>query len=155
MVRRFGFEGDEASWLTLVPLAARRRLDVAGLKLSLAGWQALDRSERDTLANQPVDDEEQTRAYRAFLLGCAARVGVAVSPLSPAEGDRGRWGGAGGVPPSVRARLDRDGLTLPRAWEQLDDDARYALWKCATAGRGGDHFPEVLRALADECEAPP
>jgi hypothetical protein len=150
VVRRFAFEGDEDGWLTLVPLAARRKLDVAGYKLSLAGWQALPRADREALALHPVDEEDQARAYCALLLGCASRAGVALTSLSAAERDRGRWSATQDAPAEVRARLAREGWELPVPWPQLDDEARYALWKCATPGRAGDRFADVLRALAEE-----
>ena len=46
MYKRFEFEGAIHDTLECVPMSVRRKLDLATLKISLAGWQALSRAER-------------------------------------------------------------------------------------------------------------
>jgi cyclic pyranopterin phosphate synthase len=62
----FRFEGMAAD-LELLPLAARRALDVTGLKLSLAAWQGLPLDARARLVALGVPDRVDTQAVRALL----------------------------------------------------------------------------------------
>src|SRR5688572_21553678 len=66
-VRLYSFDVD-AETLEQIPLAARRALDHAGRKLSLAGWMSLEDSERRGLARlgstSPVDLDAVARILR-------------------------------------------------------------------------------------------
>jgi hypothetical protein len=132
MYRQFLFEGDVHQALDCVPLAVRRRLDLAALKISLAGWQALSRAERLALCHLPTDTEGELAVYREVMQAfCAAR-GVALKPL----GESARSWNAPEAPPELRARLEQLGIALPAAaWRALDEDGRYALVKLADPQR--------------------
>src|SRR5688572_32080892 len=66
-VRLYSFDVDGET-LEQVPLAARRALDHAGRKLSLAGWTSLEPNERRTLvrigSTSPVDLDAVARVLR-------------------------------------------------------------------------------------------
>lgn len=135
MYLRFAFEGSVHAQLDLVPLAVRRKLDLAGSKISLAGWQALSRAERLALSHLPVDSEDEVGVYREVLSGFAARVGSELEPIAASESDRGVWE-TPAPPASVLARLDGDEFAVQRAaledaWSALGEEARYALVKLA------------------------
>src|SRR5207248_8286849 len=81
MYLRFAFEGDVHETLATIPLAVRRKLDLAGLKLSLAGWTALSRAERLAVCHLPVESRADLEIYREALRGFAERAGHPVVPL--------------------------------------------------------------------------
>jgi hypothetical protein len=130
--RRFQFEGDIHQSLDCVPLTVRRRLDLAGLKISLAGWQTLTRGERLALCHLPTENEADIAVYREVMQQfCDAR-GVALKPLPDAD----RVWNAAEPPAPLRTRLDELAVALaPAAWRALDEESRYALCKLADPQR--------------------
>jgi hypothetical protein len=130
--RRFQFEGDIHQSLDCVPLTVRRRLDLAGLKISLAGWQTLTRGERLALCHLPTESEADIAVYREVMQQfCDAR-GVPLKPL----GDSDRAWNAPEPPEGLRARLHELSVALPpAAWRALDEESRYALCKLADPQR--------------------
>jgi hypothetical protein len=145
MYLRFAFEGDVHETLLTIPLAVRRKLDLSGLKLSLAAWTALSRAERLAVCHLPVESRDDLEIYREALRGFAERAGHPVTELESGPADPSAWA-TGSVPQAVSARLGEiDEALDPVAWNALSEDARYVLCKLAEARRG----PEKL-ALAFE-----
>ena len=62
MPRIFSFERELYATLSLMPLAVRRKLDLAGVKLSRRGWQAMPAAARRALAEVDVADEASLAA---------------------------------------------------------------------------------------------
>lgn len=123
MRRVFAFEGDNTQTLEWIPLDVRRRLDLAGVRLSLAGWQALPMQERVRFCEAPVDAPGDVAAYRAAVLA-AAPAGSAV-PIEPIPFDARPWTDA---VDRVVERARALGVAVdPARWASLDDAARYAL----------------------------
>jgi hypothetical protein len=134
------FERDLWDALDLVPMAVRRLLDLAEVKLSLEGWQALPLDERRALR------DAEPAAFPALLRACAARAGVTLTPLPLPEGGP-PWRSAA-APEAVRARLAALGVTLDaEAWGALDDEARYVLAKLAEKKREPERFAAAAREL--------
>ena len=77
----FAFEGDLHQTLEFIPLAVRRKLDLAGLKPSLAAWTALTRAEKLAVCHLPVDGPGDLDVYREALQGFAHRAGHVIEPL--------------------------------------------------------------------------
>ncbi|HTT76007.1 MAG TPA: nitrate reductase associated protein [Candidatus Binataceae bacterium] len=129
MMRRFGFEDEVHQNLGCVPMAVRRKLDRAGIKISLLQWQALGLGERLVLCHLPVESEEECEAVRIFTMEAVkAKSGESVKPLSEASR------AAAEPPEHPPARLVEharaQGITLNQpAWDKLDADERYALIK--------------------------
>lgn len=142
MYRRFAFEGDIHASLACVPLTVRRKLDLAGLKISLAGWQSLPRHERLALCHLPVDTAEEVAVYTEVLRGCAERAGVPLTPLPAVTPEA--WSAEAAVE-RVRSRLG-PGAVDEAAVARLDEEARYALCKLAEPSRE----PAKLITLARE-----
>jgi hypothetical protein len=140
MYLRFAFEGDVHETLATIPLAVRRKLDLAGLKLSLAGWTALSRAERLAVCHLPVDCKADLEVYREALRGFAERAGHPVLPLEGGPVDPANWGPAR-VPAAVAARVGETG------WAQLSDEARYTLAKLAEPRRGPEKLTLALAEL--------
>lgn len=130
MFRRFTFEAETYVSLACVPLAVRRKLDLAGLKISLAGWQSLPFGDRLALCHLPVDGKGDLEAYRDVLRAFAERAGAELKPLP--ELTSAVWS-IDAVPLRVEERADllKRPLTLAR-WRGLDEETRYCLWKYAT-----------------------
>jgi hypothetical protein len=146
MYRRFVFEGEVHEALDCVPLAVRRKLDLAGLKISLAGWQALSHAERLALCNLPVDTSEDLGIYVEVLQGFAARAGVPLSPLPEAPVDRITWS-PGGVRARLQARLEGHAVPDEEALGRLTDEERYSLFKLADPRREPAKLLLLLREL--------
>ncbi len=129
MYKRFSFEGDVHESLDCVPLTVRRKLDLAGLKISLAGWQTLTRAERLALCHLPVDDAEAVAVYREVYQGFADRAGVPLQPL-PDDSMAGRPWLAPSPPAAVTTKAALlDGAADLSRWPDLDEESRYALFK--------------------------
>jgi cyclic pyranopterin phosphate synthase len=114
---QFAFE-DPNPGLSLLPLAARRALDVAGLKLSLEAWRTLSLDERRLLAAAGSGTNVAVATVERIALNARpAPERVAPEPdpeaLVPELGDGGR-----------RAELEL-------AWPSLTPLERYALVKLA------------------------
>lgn len=146
MYKQFKFEGAIHEVLDCVPLTVRRKLDLAQLKISLQGWQALSRPERLALCHLPVDTAQDVAVYREVLQGFCARAGVPLKPLSDEAAAARAWNAAE-VPAPVAARTAELGARLDAAaWRALDEESRYALLKLADPKR----TPEKLQAACVE-----
>lgn len=64
----FAFEHDFAGSLRCIPMIARFKLDLAGVKLTLRQWSQLDRSTRGRLAFAACETPEQVADYRRTLV---------------------------------------------------------------------------------------
>jgi hypothetical protein len=143
MYLRFEFEGDLHRTLEFIPMAVRRKLDLAGLKLSLQAWTAMNRGERLAVCHLPVDGPGDLDVYREALRAFAERAGHPVPPLEGGPVDPSAWGAAK-IPETVAARVP----SLPVAkWSALSDEARYVLWRLAEARRGPEKLQAALREL--------
>lgn len=130
MYRRFSFEEETDRTLEFVPLAVRRKLDLAALKISLAGWQSLPRAHRLAICHLPVDGDGDLEVYREVLQALASEARTELKVLAPLTADA--WS-ASHVPPRVAERAAALDLALEHsAWSALDEETRYCLWKCAT-----------------------
>ncbi|MBS2031417.1 MAG: hypothetical protein JST54_26185 [Deltaproteobacteria bacterium] len=146
MYRQFRFEGDIHEKLDCVPLTVRRKLDLAQLKISLEGWQALTRPERLALCHLSVDTDAELSIYREVLQGFCARAGVHLKPLQDADAEQRSWN-APEIPALVTSRLAELGVRLDASgWRALDEETRYALLKLAHPKRTS----EKLHALCVE-----
>jgi hypothetical protein len=128
--RQFTFEAETYVSLDCVPLAVRRKLDLAGLKISLAGWQSLPLGDRLALCHLPVDGKGDLDVYRDVLRAFAERAGVELKPLP--ELTPSAWS-IDAIPLRVEERADLMKRPLTHArWRSLDEETRYCLWKYAT-----------------------
>ena len=143
MYLRFEFEGDLHRTLEFIPMAVRRKLDLAGLKLSLAGWTAMNRGERLAVCHLPVDGPGDLEVYREAIRAFAERAGHPVPPLEGGPVDASAWGAAK-IPESVAARAP---ALRPAKWTALPDEARYVLWRLSEARRGPEKFDAAMREL--------
>ncbi len=143
MYLRLELEGDLHRTLEFIPLAVRRKLDLAGLKLSLKAWTAMARSERLAICHLPVDGPGDLEVYREALAAFAERAGHPVAPLEGGPLDGSAWGAAR-IPESVAARAPK---LLLAQWSALPEEARYVLFRLAEPRRAPDKLNAALREL--------
>jgi cyclic pyranopterin phosphate synthase len=120
-VKLYSFDVD-GERLELVPLAARRALDHAGYKLSLAGWTSLPPEARRALVS--IGSEAGVDADAV-----ARSIAAAEPPASPCDVLRDPPRSA--PDPALVAAFAPYGRLTPAIWSSLDDVDRYALQKVA------------------------
>lgn len=156
MYRRFAFEGAVHETLETVPLAVRRKLDLAGIRISVFGWRALPREDRLSLCHLPVETAEDVAVYREVLMRFTARTGIPVESTPGAPSNRRAWS-----LPEVLSRLEAQlGRDEARGFDgrrlaSLSDEERYALFKLADPARDPARLRVALLELGFGESAPP
>ncbi|MBV8054896.1 MAG: hypothetical protein JO071_06615 [Deltaproteobacteria bacterium] len=147
MMRQFDFEAEVYESLSCVPMAARRKLDRLGLKISLEQWQRLSRSERLMICHAPASMPDECEVLRSFIDEVTvARSGLPPRPLS--DESRKEAEPAAQPPPALVANASKLGVVLSaREWERLDDDERYALIKLGGLTQPSHNFKAALHEL--------
>jgi cyclic pyranopterin phosphate synthase len=128
-VKLYSFDGVDAA-LDLLPLAARRALDAAGLKLSLEAWRGLPLAERRAIVeagSKPTVDVPRVEA--------ALPAGQTTPLAAPPEPNHAT------VPEALSGALGSSRPLSPALWNALSPLDRYALLKVASRGK-----PERLHA---------
>lgn len=145
MTKPFAFETEIDEALGFMPLALRYRLDRAGLKASLAAWQALAPEARWRLFDAPAASDADVEAFARALRSALAEVGHAPREL-PRPPSPPPWR-LGDALDDARRWAAELGLTLdPARWVTLDDVEAYALYRLATSRKN----PEAFRAALGE-----
>jgi hypothetical protein len=139
----FALDEPDARDLTLLPLPARRRLDLAGLKVSLAAWQSLELVVRAALTRFPVDLAGDLDDFAAAVRAHCDAVGHPAAEMPPAA----RPWDAPAALESLRARASSLNVALDAvAWASLAEPARFALAHLASPRRELARFHAALRA---------
>ncbi len=126
-VKLYRFDGVDDG-LELVPLAARRALDRAGLKLSLEAWQSLPAAQRRGIVEAGSGTEVELKPLQLAISLAdppATRVDPAADPPDEAP------------PAELVAALGPDRALPPALWAALTPLDRYVLAKVAGRGRPG------------------
>ena len=136
-MKLYSFDGVDTA-LELLPLAARRALDVAGLKVSLESWRALSPDARRVIVesgSESVVDSARVEAALALVLahGTVTRIERSVEP------------GISAVPAELSGALGTSRPISQALWNALSPLDRYALLKVARRGK-----PERLEAAYAE-----
>jgi len=132
IVYRFEDIGAE---LELVPLAGRRALDRAGVKVGLESWRTLSHEAREAVAALGSAESVDAAAVRRQL------VGVAYTPCDGLPEP-----GAHEAPSEIAPALASAGLDLER-WSRLRALDRWALASLAARGRT-DGLAKLVAELA-------
>jgi len=147
MLRRFKFEDEIYESLSCVPMAARRKLDRVGLKISLKQWQQLGRGERLAICHIPADSAEECDAVRLFVAE-AIRNHCGVDAKELPLSDREAADPPAAPTPSLVERAQAAGFALgQREWDKLDRDERYALLKLGGGVETSHNLKAALREL--------
>ncbi|MFZ9753343.1 MAG: nitrate reductase associated protein [Cyanobium sp.] len=141
--RVFGFEADFAGDLRCLPMAVRRKLDLAGVKLKLPQWHGLLDEERQRLLAWD-DDPAALAALARWLLARSAELpGGPAGSLPPASG--APWQQGQDWPEAVLASCAQLDLAIRSGgWGDLDELQRFALVKLSHPGHEHRNLPRAL-----------
>jgi hypothetical protein len=139
----FHFEADFTADLRCIPMAVRRKLDLAGVKLKLQHWSELDDSERSDLLSWP-DDPAAIESLRQQLLERTTSLSAGKAKELPrASGET--WQQAVQLPGVLAASCSQLGLDMPTGgWAELDELQRFALVKLSHPGHEHRNLPRAL-----------
>jgi hypothetical protein len=150
----FAFEADFVGDLRCIPMAVRRKLDLAGVKLKLVHWHGLEPQERQRLLAWG-DDPAAIHGLRTWLLERSQALPEGPArPLQPAQGRD--WQQGEQVPQVLAAACRQLDLSLrPGAWGELQELQRFALVKLSHPGHEHRNLPRALREFAVLAEEGP
>ncbi|MDM7937249.1 MAG: nitrate reductase associated protein [Cyanobium sp. CZS 48M] len=151
--RCFAFEADFVDDLRCLPMAVRRKLDLAGIKLKLSHWHGLEPSEREQLLAW-ADGPGAIAELRQWLQGRTAQLADgparAMEPAIAAD-----WQQAEVVPERLRAACQQLGRSLDLVqWQGLDELQRFALAKLSHPGHEHRNLPRALKEFGLDPEGP-
>jgi len=133
-MHKYSFETEIGEDLALMPLGLRRKLDIAGLWVSLKTWQALSFEERCRLCEGEPDTmgvEAYTALVRLLAEGRPGELRVLPALPSPRPWETQE------AKARVFCRSQEAGLPLSEeAWEALDEEKRYIVWRLSEERRG-------------------
>ena len=142
--RCFAFEADFSGDLRCLPMAVRRKLDLAGVKLKLVHWQHLGLEDRARLLAWQ-DNPGALAQLRAWLLERGEN--LPQGPVRLLE-ERGPWPWQNGqaLPEVLLQACEQLQLPVPTAvqWGQLDALQRFALVKLSHPGHEHRNLPRAL-----------
>ncbi len=131
--RLFDFEADFSGDLRCLPMAVRRKLDLAGVKLKLVQWHGLSPDERQNLL-QWKDDAHSLGQMGDWLLERSHSLPEGPAKiLEPARSCA--WQQAALLPGEVALSCAQVGLNIEaQLWSRLDELQRFALIKLSHPG---------------------
>jgi hypothetical protein len=142
----FKFELDFAGALYCIPMAVRRKLDLAGVKVSLKQWNRFMLEERELLVAQQCDSQAQIDAYQrevAQLL--QTRAGDQPQFLDRDAGTE--WKETSVVPQRLIDYCEERNVAAPslEQWGALTELQRFALFKLTRPGHSNENFIPAMR----------
>ncbi|MBM5799618.1 MAG: hypothetical protein FJ077_01995 [Cyanobacteria bacterium K_DeepCast_35m_m2_023] len=139
----FSFEAEFTADLRCIPMAVRRKLDLAGLKLKLVHWTELTEAERQALLAWS-DDPEAIANLHDHLVQRTAELSPGPATPLPAPLHE-PWQQPEAWPDTVLASCRQLGLTpLTSAWSGLNELQRFALVKLSHPGHEHRNLPRAL-----------
>ena len=139
----FGFEAEFTADLRCIPMAVRRKLDLAGVKLKLVHWNGLTVAERQRLLAWP-DGTAAVAELRLWLLERTAQQAAGVARTLPIACQES-WQQQQQTPPAVHQACSDQGVLLgDAAWAGLNELQRFALVKLSQSGHEHRNLPLAL-----------
>jgi hypothetical protein len=149
----FGFEADFTTDLRCIPMAVRRKLDLAGVKLKLQHWSELSETERGELLAW-ADDGAAIEALHAHLLARSAGLSAGQAKELPRPNGE-PWQQSEELPAVLAASCAQLGLELRQGgWAELSELQRFALVKLSHPGHEHRNLPRALAEFGLLAEAP-
>jgi hypothetical protein len=141
----FRFEADfMEDGMRCIPMAARLRLDLCGIKLQLSEWSKMTDIEKRKVAAWPYNLPGQMDACGDYLKGIVfRRTGREATVLSTCSPNQ--WADTTRVPEAVETKMAEYNWTLPlEEWKSLSELQRFALVKLTRAGHENRNFPRAV-----------
>jgi hypothetical protein len=127
-----------------IPMIVRFKLDRCGIKLKLAEWSRMNQLERQHLAEQPCESDEDVLVYRSWLQKTVhKRTGAYAADLT--VGLDPAWMNST-IPVTVVEKIFESQLNLTDIqWKSLTVLQRFALVKLSRPGHENRNFPLALK----------
>jgi len=139
----FGFEADFTADLRCIPMAVRRKLDLAGVKLKLQHWSELGEAERGELLAW-ADDAGAIAALREHLLARTTSLSAGQAKLLPLPSGE-PWQQSEELPDVLATSCAQLGLGVRAGgWAELTELQRFALVKLSHPGHEHRNLPRAL-----------
>jgi len=148
MFHRFRYEAEFYPTLSRLPLDVRRKLDLAGLKISLKDWLAYGFEERSVLCHLPVESAEERRVFTVYLDFLSRKYRGMPIEITEAM-DSARWDAAQVPAPVAQKSAACSRIVSPAEWRGWKEHQRYALYKTATSKKQPEAFAGVLDELRE------
>ncbi|HIF62658.1 MAG TPA: hypothetical protein EYG16_11535 [Deltaproteobacteria bacterium] len=133
----------EGEWMSM---GLRMKLDLAGLRISLADWQALEPDDRAALNNAPAEAQAEVESFAALLKRAMQSVSRTCESITVERvGSAVNWKDSCDEPVEV-TKMRTDAQSTP-PWQGLDRFGRYVLYSLASRGRR-KKFDWAARELA-------
>ena len=145
----FRFEEDFVEdGIRCIPMIVRFKLDRCGIKLKLAEWSRMNELERQHLAEQPCESEEDVLVYRSWLRTTVLkRTG---QPTTDLQVDKSPLWMSDRIPGVVNEKLYELKRTLTdMQWRSFTDLQKFALVKLSRPGHENRNFPIALNEFLD------
>lgn len=142
----FEFERDFAGSLRCIPMIARQKLDIVGIKMTLRQWSRVSRDERGMLVDMPCDTKAEQDTYHALVQDLiATRTDEPVRFLATQRLED--WREADRMPEAVLTQSQTDGVPppTPEQWAALAPLKRFALIKLARSKHENENFVPALK----------
>lgn len=142
----FEFERDFAGSLRCIPMIARQKLDIVGIKMTLRQWSRLTRQERVLLVDGSCETDGEQGDYLALVQDLiAARADEPVRFLPPQALQD--WREENRMPDAVSMQAEADGVPAPtpEQWAGLAPLKRFALIKLARSKHENENFVPALK----------
>jgi hypothetical protein len=139
----FDFEADFSADLRCIPMAVRRKLDLAGIKLKLQHWSELGEAERAELLAW-ADDPVAIEALRQHLQARTNALSAGQAKDLP-RADAEPWQQADQLPEVLAASCAQLNLELRcGGWAELNELQRFALVNLSHPGHEHRNLPRAL-----------
>lgn len=141
----FSFESDFiAANIRCIPMAVRLKLDLVGIKMSLAAWSRCSANERKMLVEKPCHSALEKEQY-AKMLDRLIRVITGEPPVSIPVENNPNWEEIAVVPVLLVEQADLYGMAISTGqWEALSPLQRFALVKLCRPGHENRNFPYAM-----------